>query len=322
MPRWQYLEVQSDNLAGNLLGDPSRRNTAIYLPPDYEAGKSTPVVMLLHGYGHRSTTWSMPAHLRAGMLRNGLGEKLDELAASGKQLPVVIVPDGWTSYGGGQWLDSPVGGRLHTYLVDDVVPAVAEHLSLGGLDGRLGVVGYSSGGLGAWEIAIKRPGLASAIALLASPSYFEMTSLQIIRKYLFSVGRKGPQGPVDGDETSWLAYGISSAYSPNPDAAPYYVDFPYDWETGDLLDDVWRKWQERDPVFNAERHAESLWRLNLIFLAAGSKDSFGSQYGHRQLARRLSGCGVHHEVEEFEGGHSDGAAERVAAAILKVAGLE
>ena len=41
--RIETLSIESSALQGNLLGDPSRRTVAVYLPPDYEKFISYPL---------------------------------------------------------------------------------------------------------------------------------------------------------------------------------------------------------------------------------------------------------------------------------------
>ena len=37
---------------------------------------------------------------------------------------IVVMPDGWSRWGCGQWVDSPVTGNYETYLLKDVIPTV------------------------------------------------------------------------------------------------------------------------------------------------------------------------------------------------------
>lgn len=316
MPYWERIEIHSAALAGNLLGDPTRRSTLVYLPPDAEKRPPTSLVVLLHGYAQRAETWTWPTYLRGGRTRPCFGELLDDFSRDGADVPAVAVPDGWTGYGGGQWLDSPVHGNLFGYLTDEVLPALRERFQHIGGD-RTGVVGYSSGGLGAWELATRASSLVSAAALLSASGNFELTALGTVRKYLLSLGAKVPAGPVEGDETSWLVHALGAAYSPA--AVAPYIDLPYDLQTGRLRPDVWDKWRACDPVENATLRADALRGLRLLLLDVGTRDEHGALFGHRALSQQLDALGVPHVAREFDGLHSDQGIHRAALAVRDIA---
>ena len=40
---------------------------------------------------------------------------------------IVVIPDGWTSLGCGQWVDSPVSGNFEQYVLHDVVSYVDDN---------------------------------------------------------------------------------------------------------------------------------------------------------------------------------------------------
>ncbi|HEY2892224.1 MAG TPA: enterochelin esterase, partial [Dongiaceae bacterium] len=54
------LEIDSKALAGNLLGDPSRRDLYVYLPPGFKAGDHPPLLVDLVGFtgsGQSHISW-------------------------------------------------------------------------------------------------------------------------------------------------------------------------------------------------------------------------------------------------------------------------
>jgi hypothetical protein len=97
---------------------------------------------------------------------------------------------------------------------------------------------------------------------------------------------------------------MAAAYSPAPEK-PWRVDLPVDLETGEVRQEVWRRWLEQDPVRLCERHAEDLRRLRLLYLDCGRQDQFHLQYGMRIFSGRLTALGVAHVAEEFDDDHSD-----------------
>src|SRR5204862_258116 len=84
-------------------------------------------------------------------------------------------PDGWSRWGCGQWVDSPVTGNFEQYLVEDVVSFVdANHRTIPKARSR-GVFGFSSGGFGAWNVASRNPNVFAAMAVLSADSFLDMT---------------------------------------------------------------------------------------------------------------------------------------------------
>ena len=85
--------------------------------------------------------------------------------------------DCWTSIGGSQFLDSPGTGLYHSYLCDEVLPAVDTRFrTLADRDHRA-VAGKSSGGYGAMVSALLRPDLFGALASHAGDALFEFCYL-------------------------------------------------------------------------------------------------------------------------------------------------
>src|SRR5688572_12772457 len=115
----EYVRFESRVLRGNPLGDPYVRTIPVYLPPGYDDAENTrrdyPVVYVLAGFTGRGTMllndsgWTEPIHRR-----------LDRLIDSGKVQPLIaVLPDGFTRYGGSQYLDSSAHGDYETHLVGE-----------------------------------------------------------------------------------------------------------------------------------------------------------------------------------------------------------
>jgi enterochelin esterase-like enzyme len=70
---------------------------------------------------------------------------------------IVVIPDGNSRYGCGQWVDSPVTGNFEQYVVNDVVPFVdAHHRTIPDSRSR-GLFGFSSGGFGSCRASCSTP---------------------------------------------------------------------------------------------------------------------------------------------------------------------
>src|SRR5437763_1445480 len=86
---------------------------------------------------------------------------------------IVVLVDGWTAYGGAQWIDSPATGRYGTYLCKEVVPYVDSHWRVG----ARGLAGFSSGGFGAMVWTLLRPDLFAGFATHAGDALFDVCFL-------------------------------------------------------------------------------------------------------------------------------------------------
>jgi putative tributyrin esterase len=126
-----------------------RRESALYLPPGYQAGTRYPAIYLLHGFpGSPSGFYDS---LRLATVADGLISS-HRLAPFVAIMPVAGRVTGKRS-------DEEWAGRWETYLVRDVVPWANAHLSLeSGPNGRA-IAGLSAGAFGAVDIALRHPGL-------------------------------------------------------------------------------------------------------------------------------------------------------------------
>lgn len=159
----------STALADNVLGDPADRPLLVYLPPGYhdEDDRRYPTVYVIQGYGGQPPMWRN----RLIGWRDTFPEAADKLFSRGEVPPCILVfPDGWTRFGGSQYVDSPGTGRYHSYLCDEVVPWVdGRYRTIAHRDHR-GIQGKSSGGFAAMITPMLRPDLFGALASHAGDS--------------------------------------------------------------------------------------------------------------------------------------------------------
>ncbi len=317
-----HARIDSVHLAGNLLGDPSERNLFVYLPPGYgDSDRRYPTAYLLHAFGQDAEglvypptdgqRWSPP-----------IEDVLDPVFGRLGTAPmIVVIPDGGSRYGCSQWVDSPVTGNFEQYVVHDVVAHVdGNYRSLPDPSGR-GVLGFSSGGFGAWNLASRNPGTFGALAMLSGDSFLDMTHKTFLYDYLSSIWPEAPSGPVEGNSASELVYAYSAAYSPNPHNPPFFVDLPVAYPSGELIREVWDRWLSFDPVVNWRGRLDDLGKLRGILLDAGTHDEHHLEWGHRLLSHYLSGAGIAHRCTENPGNHGGRSRERIQMALQWMAGV-
>jgi len=326
--RIETLILDSAALAGNALGDPSRRAVPVWLPPSYdrEPTRRYPTIYWLAGFTSTGTSL-----FQGGPWEPSLADRLDRLVAAGRMAEVIVVaPDCFTRLGGSQYLDSPASGRYETHVCAELIPAVdARFRTLAAREARA-VGGKSSGGFGALVLGMRHPDLFAAVASHAGDGYFEVSVAQDIPKAFRTLRRHGGIAPFlrhfDGalkkgsdDVATIMMLAMASAYAPDP-SAPHGFALPFDLETGALVPAVWARFKAWDPVELIATHAQALRRLALVYLDAGTRDEWGLDLAARIMAARLRGIGVAVEHEEFDDGHR-GTAYRYEVSLPKLAAV-
>ena len=321
------LVVESDALADNPLGDPARRPLYVYRPPGVERDHPRPLpsVYVIQGYTGQLDMWFTRDAFRPTVI-----EAFDALFASGACPDAILVfVDAWTSYGGSQFLNSTGTGRYLDYLCDEVVEFVdARYPTAADRDHR-GIAGKSSGGYGAMVVPMLRPDVFSALASHAGDALFEAAYLPEFPTFMRTI-RDHFDGSMDVFLEALAAadhfdmerfraiefYGYAAAYSPDP-RQPGRALLPVDLASGRLIDDVWARWLEKDPVRMVPAHADALRSMRRIHVDAGTRDEYFLDLGATAFGAALGRLGVEHSVELFEGKHG-GIAWRYPGAIREL----
>lgn len=305
----KVLQHESNVLKGNPLGDPFVRDLYVYLPYEYEKGdRKYPVTYCLTGFTGRG---KMLANDYA--FTPNLPERLDKMISDGTIEPMIaVMPDCFTHFGGSQYLNSSATGDYEDYLTNEIVPFVDENFrTLNQKDSRA-VVGNSSGGYGAFIMAMRHADLFGLACSISGDCYFELCYRSDFAKAFRGIkgnpkklvermwNEDAKKGKHDFDGLNIT--GMSACYSPNPDSE-WGFDIPFDLETGEIREDVWNRWREQDPVNMVESCVENLQSLRLFFIDAGNRDEFALDLGARILVERLKKHNINHIHEEFDDGH-------------------
>ncbi len=305
------LEIDSKALAGNMLGDPSRRDLYVYLPPGFKAGDHPPLLVDLVGF-----TGSGQSHISWKNFGENAPERLDRLIGKGKMPPVAVAfADCFSRLGGNQYINSASIGRYEDYLLGEVVPLVEKTLGVGG-DGRRGVFGKSSGGYGAIVHAMRHADVWAAAACHSGDMAFELCYLVDLPKVLMELATshggsierfvrhfEAALKPADKDMVVLNFIAMAASYDPDP-AQFLGIRLPCDPETAELMPERWANWQAHDPVRMAEKSVAQLRKLKALYIDCGERDQFNLVFGARQLNRALKRLGIAHRYEEFPDDHS------------------
>ena len=306
----QRLFVDSKVLRRNLLGDPPRREVAVYLPAGQD-GSGLPLLVDLVGY-----TSGGPAHVNWRGFGENLPERLDRLIAAKAMPPVVVaMPDCFTRLGGNQYINSTAVGRWEDFLVDEMLPVLEKRFGCGGA-GRRAVFGKSSGGYGALVHGMRRSDIWAAAACHSGDMGFEVCyflefpgTLRALAKHDSSIEKfvtalEGAKKRSAGDMHALMILAMAASYDPAPDQF-LGIRLPVDLETCELIPERWANWLAWDPLRLVEPHADTLQRLKALYIDCGSQDQYNLVFGARRLHRALDRLGVRHRYDEFPDTHSD-----------------
>jgi S-formylglutathione hydrolase FrmB len=296
---------ESRTLAGNPAGDPHIRDLWIYLPPGYDDDERRyPTVYCLTGFTGRGKML-----LNDNPFTPNLAERMDKLVSQGSVKPMILVmPDCFTFYGGSQYVNSTATGNYEDYVTREIVPYVDETFRTIDDRGARAVMGKSSGGYGSLIMGMRHADLFGMVCSTSGDAYFE---------YCYPMDFAAAFRLIKGDPKKFMkdfwasekhgkdahaalnTIGMAACYSPNGPE----IDMPFDLDTGEIRKDVWQRWLEHDPVRLADKHADDLRSLKLLYIDCGTRDEFNLDLGAKILSKKLTGLGIAHLHEEFDDGH-------------------
>lgn len=310
----ESIEINSGALAGNLLGDPPRRSTSVYLPPGYDSTESDfPLIVYLGAY-----TSSAPKKVGWRAFEENIPQRLERLVREERMGPVVMAfPDSFTSLGGNQFVNSPVTGNWEDYLLAELIPALEQQFRISSNPGLRGLIGFSSGGYGALQHGLLHAESWGGIAAHSPDLGFELAFRSDLASLVTQISRNRDSIPeflgrlweapkLEGSHFhSLMLLGLAASYDPAPDE-PLGIRLPVDLETCELIPERWQNWLRFDPLHQLEEAVcqRNLRRLRGLFLDCGTYDQYHLQYGLRRFVRRLRDLEIPHVHEEFPDSHS------------------
>ncbi len=289
----EILKLESDALRDNYPGDPSVRDIMIYAPDRIEEG--SPLFIELAG-----TNWNPRTH-------NKFGKIVEDLIENSHINAIIANPNFMTKYGVNQYLNSSAVGNYEDFIIKDLIPFLKEKYRTE----KTVLFGKSSGGFGAYSIAVNNPKIINAFADHFGDSCFYYLYVEDFACTVARMRGKSKTEIMDGlskktidnDDMKILnVFGSSAFYSPSSESEMGF-DLPFDTDTGEILDDVWKKWQVKDPVKNVVSHQKELREMDAIYLDVGLKDEYRLYIGTRSLHKKLEEMKIEHFYDEFNGGH-------------------
>jgi S-formylglutathione hydrolase FrmB len=303
------LKVPAPSLAGNKLHDPTEQPIVMYLPPGYKSdtGKRYPVIYLLHGFAGNIHHWTTNGY--QGL---NLQPVMDEFIRAGKIGEVIVVSvNGNNAFTGSFYTNSSTTGGWEDFLVNDVVGFVDSHYRTIARPESRGIAGHSMGGYAAIMTGLKHPDRFSAVYALSpccGAFVGDLTSENPVWKRtlsLTSVDQLSKDPQTLEDFWTIVQVAISAAFSPNPSRPPFYADFPYRLENGNLLanPDVIARWKAKMPVELAKSNAANLKKLRGFYMDYGENEDFTHiRQATRELSDELAAADVPYGFEIYANG--------------------
>jgi len=313
--RLESFVLDSKVLRDNPLGDPTRRNVWVHLPPEYdrEPRRRFPLFMDIVGF-----MGSGGAHLNWKPFDENVPQRLERLSRRGKMGPVIAVfPDCFTRLGGNQYINSTGVGRYADYLLLEILPEIDRRYRTFRDPRKRALFGKSSGGYGAIVHGMRYASHWGAIACHSGDMYFDFCYRTDIPRTIDTLAKHGrdPQrflrdliagkkvSDVDAHAVMFLA--MAAFYDPAPGTALGF-HLPMDLTTGEMDPRRWERWLRHDPIHIIEERkaAAQLRSLRGVYIDCGFRDQYYLHYGARILHRKLKERRISHRYEEFDDDHS------------------
>ncbi|HEY8950172.1 MAG TPA: alpha/beta hydrolase-fold protein [Rhizomicrobium sp.] len=301
--------VASKILKTETLGDPTERTVDIYIPHGHD-GRGLPLLVDVVGF-----TAGGPAHTNWKNFGENVPERLDRLIASGAMPPVAVAfPDCFTRLGGNQYINSEGTGRWADFVMDEAVASVEKEFGCGG-KGKRGIFGKSSGGYGAMVHALLYPDFWSGAASHSGDMGFDIMyrhEMPTVLRALATVGgtpkawlEKFFAAQKTKDSDVHIVMMLCQAASYDPDTSQFMnIRLPVDPHTCEFIPERWNNWLAWDPLTIAEKRADDLKKLKLLYIDCGDVDQYNLIYGARRMHKLLDARGIPHVYEEFPDNHS------------------
>jgi len=290
----------SPSLADNVLYDSQYRNVNIYLPPGYKTSPNNvyPVLYLLHGFGGWYDTF-----FQNETYGFNLKYMLDTLINRNLLTPIIVVsPDASNKFYGSWYTNSEVAGNWEDFIVKDLVEYMDSTYRTLKAVGSRGITGHSMGGYGSCKIAMKHPDTFSAAYPLSGLLSLNIQVTENYKDYMLDAKKA-----ETFDELHTLVQILISeaaAFAPDTSVKPFFGQFPLD-ASGELIDTIWRRWLEHDPLTMINEYKDSILKLRAFQFDCGRSDllMFDPNVLFSQV---LTENEIEHTFLEYDGDHFSG----------------
>jgi S-formylglutathione hydrolase FrmB len=307
---YERITVHGASLVGNLEGDTADRRVSVYLPPSYakRPKRRYPVLYLLHGFTDSDERWF---GLKGQHFVN-VPTAVDAAFAAGVREMIVVMPDAFTKYQGSMYSNSAATGNWEAFITADLVKYVDAHYRTLPVRASRGLAGHSMGGYGTMRLGMKYPNLFSSLYAM-SPCCMgaDLTPSVEAAERAAKVQSEADVAAADFGTKAMVA--SAAAWSPNPRNAPLFFDLPV--ANGKIVPDVVAAWAANAPLAMVHQYVPNLKTYDAIAIDAGDRD-VGIAATVRTLDDILSGYGVRHVSQIYEGDHVSRVEQRLQENVL------
>jgi enterochelin esterase-like enzyme len=295
----ERVKIHGASLEGNLEGNAVDRETLVLLPPSYgtDRARRYPVVYALHGYTIGAEQWSKEIHVP---------QTVEGAFAKGARELIVVLPDSKTLHMGSMYSSSGTTGDFEDYVARDVVAYMDAHYRTIPQRASRGLVGHSMGGYGASRIGMKHADVFGALYIM-SPCCMSARDAAVP---FGGQGYEALSSVKTAADTEKLPFGlraqlaVGSAWSPNPQNPPLYMDLP----VGANEKAVLAKWAANAPLAFVDQYIGDLRQYRAIAIDVGDQDELRTDAG--KLHTLLEGYGIVNGFTIYSGTHTSAVAFR------------
>jgi S-formylglutathione hydrolase FrmB len=291
------IKVHGKALEGNLEGNAVDRDVIVFLPPSYEKEKSRryPVVYALHGFFIGAEQWTGEIHVP---------QTIEGAFARGTKEMIVVLPDSKTLHDGSMYSSSVTTGDFEQFIARDLVSHIDAHYRT--IPQRLsrGLAGHSMGGYGTTRIGMKHADVFGALYIMSPGGLSPRPVNAEAAALLETVKTREDLSKVPFTARGQLA--AASAWSPNPNKPPLFLDLPTD--AGKPRADVLAKWTANAALAFIDQYIGNLRRYRAISIDVGDQDRLREDSG--KLHDVLDNYGIANRFAVYPGTHTSKVADR------------
>jgi S-formylglutathione hydrolase len=308
--KYERITVHGASLEGNLEGDSPDRMVSVYLPPSYarDTQRRYPVLYLLHGFTDSDSRWF---GLNGAHFVN-VQSAVDRAYAHGARELIIVMPDAFTKYQGSMYSSSATTGNWEAFVTQDLVGYIDTHYRTLARPASRGLAGHSMGGYGTMRLGMKYPAVFSSLYAM-SPCCMGANlapNAQIMERAA-KVQTAEEIAQADFGTKAMLA--SAAACSPDPAHPPSFFDLPMN--DGTPVQEIIAEWAANAPLAMVQQYIPGLRSYAAIAFDAGDKD-VGIAESVRTLDKILTGYGVAHVFEIYDGNHVSRIHERLETHVL------
>jgi len=301
--RIERITVHGTSLEGNLEGNAARREVLVVLPPSYgkEAGRRYPVVYALHGYTSTPEKW---------FTDDKLEQRIDNAFRTGVRDMILVFPNTYTVHGGSMYSTSVTTGDWESFITRDLVRHIDSHYRTIAQRASRGLMGHSMGGYGTTRLGMKYPDVFSSLYAMSACC---LSARDITAELGQEAAAVKTQAQAQAGHFLLRAtFAAASAWSPNPNKPPFFVDLPF--VNGVLQQRVLAEWAANAPLAMVPQYVYNLRRYQAIAIDVGDRD--GLVVDNTALHDVLNRFAIAHVFEVYEGDHGSGVAPRFEQKVL------